>query len=279
MKILIVGNLNKVILFLWIGIECVRERCTVDGILIYFVVIRELSFVLSFLECCGYCLKRWLRCPLGGKHGNSLLWIALPFACCEHWRKINNLMSRGEEFLWLSWSSSSWLLIERSYRLGTTSTISVVDTIDSLPLQLWWGSPLFPITCYNIRKNARYLHTSFSLDYFCRFISFCRVGAGLSDGELDAVATKLKPYFRYFLDNLMLAKYVWSTVSSVTMYNELDELPSKQVLVVRHAFLTTLLVVFDLKLFLLMISCLVFVQLCPILLFDIWCLRKVTLRW
>ncbi|KAB1200254.1 putative DNA ligase 4 [Morella rubra] len=32
-----------------------------------------------------------------------------------------------------------------------------------------------------------------------RFISFCRVGAGLSDGELDAVATKLKPYFRSIL--------------------------------------------------------------------------------
>ncbi|XP_047307566.1 DNA ligase 4 [Impatiens glandulifera] len=29
-----------------------------------------------------------------------------------------------------------------------------------------------------------------------RFLSFCRVGTGLSDEELDAVATKLKPYFR-----------------------------------------------------------------------------------
>ncbi|KAJ1378207.1 Nucleic acid-binding, OB-fold [Sesbania bispinosa] len=29
-----------------------------------------------------------------------------------------------------------------------------------------------------------------------RFISFCRVGTGLSDDELDAVVTKLKPYFR-----------------------------------------------------------------------------------
>uniref|UniRef100_A0A164WZJ4 DNA ligase IV n=1 Tax=Daucus carota subsp. sativus TaxID=79200 RepID=A0A164WZJ4_DAUCS len=29
-----------------------------------------------------------------------------------------------------------------------------------------------------------------------RFISFCRVGTGLSDEELDAVVTKLKPYFR-----------------------------------------------------------------------------------
>lgn len=32
---------------------------------------------------------------------------------------------------------------------------------------------------------------------FCRFISFCRVGTGLSDDELAAVVTKLKPYFRY----------------------------------------------------------------------------------
>ncbi|KAF6155628.1 hypothetical protein GIB67_034723 [Kingdonia uniflora] len=29
-----------------------------------------------------------------------------------------------------------------------------------------------------------------------RFISFCRVGTGLSDDELDALVTKLKPYFR-----------------------------------------------------------------------------------
>ncbi|KAK6944587.1 BRCT domain [Dillenia turbinata] len=29
-----------------------------------------------------------------------------------------------------------------------------------------------------------------------RFVSFCRVGTGLSDEELDAVVTKLKPYFR-----------------------------------------------------------------------------------
>ena len=28
------------------------------------------------------------------------------------------------------------------------------------------------------------------------------MGTGLSDEELDAVVTKLKPYFRYFLDNL-----------------------------------------------------------------------------
>ncbi|GAY37252.1 hypothetical protein CUMW_027640, partial [Citrus unshiu] len=31
-----------------------------------------------------------------------------------------------------------------------------------------------------------------------RFISFCRVGTGLSDEELDAVVTKLKPYFRKY---------------------------------------------------------------------------------
>ncbi|KAL2340527.1 hypothetical protein Fmac_008467 [Flemingia macrophylla] len=31
-----------------------------------------------------------------------------------------------------------------------------------------------------------------------RFISFCRVGTGLSDDELDAVVTKLKPYFRKY---------------------------------------------------------------------------------
>ena len=36
----------------------------------------------------------------------------------------------------------------------------------------------------------------------CRFLSFSRVGTGLSVDELDAVVTKLKPYFRYFLDNL-----------------------------------------------------------------------------
>ncbi|KAM5554094.1 hypothetical protein ABKV19_026028, partial [Rosa sericea] len=27
-----------------------------------------------------------------------------------------------------------------------------------------------------------------------RFVSFCRVGTGLTDEELDVVATKLKPY-------------------------------------------------------------------------------------
>nr|GMC94650.1 DNA ligase 4 isoform X1 [Ipomoea batatas] len=31
-----------------------------------------------------------------------------------------------------------------------------------------------------------------------RFISFCRVGTGLSDEELDAVVTRLKPYFRKY---------------------------------------------------------------------------------
>ncbi|KAH1147512.1 hypothetical protein GLYMA_15G166700v4 [Glycine max] len=31
-----------------------------------------------------------------------------------------------------------------------------------------------------------------------QFISFCRVGTGLSDDELDAVVTKLKPYFRKY---------------------------------------------------------------------------------
>ncbi|KAF7152591.1 hypothetical protein RHSIM_Rhsim01G0115200 [Rhododendron simsii] len=34
----------------------------------------------------------------------------------------------------------------------------------------------------------------------CRLISFCRVGTGLSDEELDAVVTKLKPFFSYYLD-------------------------------------------------------------------------------
>ncbi|KAL5141132.1 DNA ligase 4 [Glycine soja] len=33
---------------------------------------------------------------------------------------------------------------------------------------------------------------------YCRFISFCRVGTGLSDDELDAVVTKQKPYFRKY---------------------------------------------------------------------------------
>ncbi|KAI8571398.1 hypothetical protein RHMOL_Rhmol01G0116900 [Rhododendron molle] len=33
-----------------------------------------------------------------------------------------------------------------------------------------------------------------------RFISFCRVGTGLSDEELDVVVTKLKPFFWYYLD-------------------------------------------------------------------------------
>lgn len=32
-----------------------------------------------------------------------------------------------------------------------------------------------------------------------RFVSFCRVGTGLSDEEIEAVATKLKPYLRYFV--------------------------------------------------------------------------------
>lgn len=35
-----------------------------------------------------------------------------------------------------------------------------------------------------------------SLASHFRFISFCRVGTGLSDEELDTVVTKLKPYFR-----------------------------------------------------------------------------------
>ncbi|KAJ6836646.1 DNA ligase 4 [Iris pallida] len=35
-----------------------------------------------------------------------------------------------------------------------------------------------------------------SSSYPMRFISFCRVGTGLSDEELDALITKLKPYFR-----------------------------------------------------------------------------------
>ncbi|KAI3951036.1 hypothetical protein MKW92_006920 [Papaver armeniacum] len=37
---------------------------------------------------------------------------------------------------------------------------------------------------------------SASNTYPRRFISFCRVGTGLSDDELDALVTKLKPYFR-----------------------------------------------------------------------------------
>lgn len=39
---------------------------------------------------------------------------------------------------------------------------------------------------------------------YCRFVSFCRLGAGLSDDELGAVVTKLKPYFRYLLDKWIL---------------------------------------------------------------------------
>ncbi|CAI0555826.1 unnamed protein product [Linum tenue] len=35
-------------------------------------------------------------------------------------------------------------------------------------------------------------------ELLCRFISFCRVGTGLSDDELNAVVTKLKPYFRKY---------------------------------------------------------------------------------
>ena len=42
----------------------------------------------------------------------------------------------------------------------------------------------------NCIKRSNYM-------FFPRFISFCRVGTGLSDDELDAVVTKLKPYFRY----------------------------------------------------------------------------------
>ncbi|KAK2646210.1 hypothetical protein Ddye_021405 [Dipteronia dyeriana] len=40
--------------------------------------------------------------------------------------------------------------------------------------------------------------SSASKAYPRRFISFCRVGTGLSDEELDAVVTKLKPYFRKY---------------------------------------------------------------------------------
>ncbi|TYK03081.1 ty3-gypsy retrotransposon protein [Cucumis melo var. makuwa] len=37
-----------------------------------------------------------------------------------------------------------------------------------------------------------------------RFVSFCRVGTGLTDEELDAVVNKLKPYFRYELGNVLI---------------------------------------------------------------------------
>jgi hypothetical protein len=34
---------------------------------------------------------------------------------------------------------------------------------------------------------------------FARFLSFCRVGTGLSDEELNVLVSKLKPFFRYLL--------------------------------------------------------------------------------
>lgn len=40
------------------------------------------------------------------------------------------------------------------------------------------------------------LTINFKLFSFCRFMSFCRVGTGLSDEELNTVVSKLKPYFR-----------------------------------------------------------------------------------
>lgn len=35
--------------------------------------------------------------------------------------------------------------------------------------------------------------------FLARFLSFCRLGTGLSDEEHDALVTKLRPHFRYLL--------------------------------------------------------------------------------
>ena len=44
-----------------------------------------------------------------------------------------------------------------------------------------------------------------------RFLSFCRVGTGLSDEECDTLVTKLKPYFRYLSLVLPLHVYWFSS--------------------------------------------------------------------
>jgi len=44
--------------------------------------------------------------------------------------------------------------------------------------------------------QAIYASINIVFYFLCRFISLCRVGTGLSDDELEAVVTKLKPYFR-----------------------------------------------------------------------------------
>lgn len=41
-------------------------------------------------------------------------------------------------------------------------------------------------------------------------MSFCRVGTGLSDDELNTLVAKLKPYFRFFLRK---------TADQFTIYN------------------------------------------------------------
>ena len=50
------------------------------------------------------------------------------------------------------------------------------------------------------------------------------MGTGLSDEELDAVVTKLKPYFRYFLDNLMLEDCDYLKTSCHEICNRVQEM-------------------------------------------------------
>ena len=50
---------------------------------------------------------------------------------------------------------------------------------------------------------------------FSRFLSFCRVGTGLSDEERDALVTKLKPYFRY---SALILMFHNGSVFCVTMF-------------------------------------------------------------
>ncbi|KAF6153061.1 hypothetical protein GIB67_034783 [Kingdonia uniflora] len=46
------------------------------------------------------------------------------------------------------------------------------------------------------KLDFKLVRVSLLLFSLFRFISFCRVGTGLSDDELDALVTKLRPYFR-----------------------------------------------------------------------------------
>ncbi|KAK9099774.1 hypothetical protein Scep_023204 [Stephania cephalantha] len=58
-----------------------------------------------------------------------------------------------------------------------------------------------------------------------RFMSFCRVGTGLSDDELDTLTSKLKPYFRYMKHLILKNEYPKKTPSFYEVTNNSKERP------------------------------------------------------